>query len=355
MKLSRPLSVRTFSGLLLAAAVGAVALGVALARQPSRATAAVQARSATSGIVVVDTRLGLEGAQAAGTGMVLTSTGEVLTNNHVIAGATSIEVAVPQTGRRYTATVVGYDVGADTAVLKLKNASGLATVTTGDSAKLVPGRAVRAIGNAGGTGSLTSARGTITGLDRTITVGNDRGGTERLTGLIETDAALQPGDSGGPLLDASGRVIGMDTAASTAGGDFVFETGAADGFAIPIDRALAVAAQIEAGHSSATVHIGATAFLGIDVASPDSYGFGDGTRSQGAIVAGVVPGSPADRAGLSQGDVITAIAGHAVASPGTIVSQLLQRKPGSRISLSWSDQYGSRRTATVTLVAGPPQ
>ena len=170
----------------------------------------------TAGVVVINTNLSYANASAAGTGMVVSSSGEVLTNNHVIRGATSISVVVPSTGRRYSARVVGYAIGADVAVLKLTNASGLTTVSLGSSAGLRRGDPVTAVGNAGGTGRLVSASGTIRALGQAITVNDDSGGTARLTGLIRTDADLQPGDSGGPLLDASGHVIGIDTAASSS-------------------------------------------------------------------------------------------------------------------------------------------
>jgi S1-C subfamily serine protease len=341
-------------GLLLALLAGGLLAGVAFAGRTSAARGAT-ARSANAGIVVVETNLGYQGGAAAGTGMVLTSSGEVLTNNHVIEGATSIRVVVPQTGRSYKAVVVGYDVAADTAVLQLQGAAGLATVTTGDSSTLRLGQAVRAVGNAGGTGRLATARGNVTGLGRTITASNDQGRSEQLKGLIETDAALQPGDSGGPLLDASGRVVGMDAAASTAADGFYFQAAANDAYAIPVNHALALARQIEAGRSSATVHVGDTAFLGIEAASGSGYGYGYGSSTRGAVVAAVLSGSPADRAGLSRGDQIMALDGRAIASPDALVELLLRRKPGSTISLTWLDVFGGRRQASLVLASGPPQ
>ena len=147
-----PFSRRCCGNRSVAALVGG---GFASARGTFSIKSSTGGRSARAGVVVIETQLGLEGARAAGTGMVLTFSGEVLTNNHVIEGATSIKVVIPGTGRSYQATVVGYDVGEDTAVLQLRNGSGLATVAVGDSSRLTVGQLVHAVGNAGGSGSLT--------------------------------------------------------------------------------------------------------------------------------------------------------------------------------------------------------
>jgi S1-C subfamily serine protease len=287
--------------------------------------------------------------------MVLTSSGEVLTNNHVISGATTIKVVVPKTGRTYTARVLGYNRTADVALLQLKGASNLKTVSIG-SAKPSVGATVTALGNAGGTGSITSVTGKVTGLGKSITASDDQGGSEQLTGLIETNAAVQPGDSGGPLVNSQGQVVGMDTAASSG---FGFQNvSATDAYAIPIAKALTIAHAISSGNASATVHIGATAFLGIQVASVDSLGYGAGgwgTSASGALVAGVVSGGPAASAGLAAGDVITAINGHTISSPGAISALVLTKKPGTKVSVAYVDQFGTSHTASVTLGSGPPQ
>src|SRR3954447_13443895 len=189
-------------------------------------------RTRGTGVVVIETDLAYQGNQAAGTGMVLTPSGEVLTNNHVIAGATTIRVVVPGSGKSYRARVVGYAVSDDVAVLQLSGASGLATVET-DSSTPAVGKKVPALETAGGTGGLTPAAGTVTGVDRSITASDDNGDSERLTGLIEVDANVQPGDSGGALLNAADRVIGMNTAASTGNRGFAGfgDDGGNDGYA----------------------------------------------------------------------------------------------------------------------------
>jgi S1-C subfamily serine protease len=284
----------------------------------------------------------------------------VLTNNHVIDGATTIRVRIPGTGRTYSATVVGYAVGADIAVLRLKNASGLTTVATGDATKVRLGQAVRAVGNAGGTGTLTIAPGRIIGLGKTITAGDEQGNSEQLTGLLETDAGVQPGDSGGPLIDSSGHVVGMTTAASSTGNGFFFQNAPNDAYAIPINRALELTKQIEQGRTTAALHIGPTALLGVSVGSSDPYGYGDGAgypgaSATGAVVGGVVPGSPADRAGLTDGVTILSIDGRRVASPNALRALMLQHHPGDRITLRWSDGFGNESVSTTTLASGPPQ
>jgi len=298
-----------------------------------------------TGVVVVDTKLGYEAGEAAGTGMVLTSSGEVLTNNHVIDGATSITVVVPGTTHRYTARVVGYDVSGDVAVLKLVNASSLKTISVASGTAKV-GDAVTAVGNAGGTGRLISARGTVTGLSRTITASDDNGASEQLNGLIETNANVQAGDSGGPLENAAGQVVGMDTAASTAGGPYASYSGT-DAYAIPIGKALAIAKAISDGKASSAIHVGATAFLGIEVAT-DGYG-------SGALVEGVVSNGPAASAGIGAGDVITSIGARQVTSASDVQSIVLTERAGKKVSVTFTDQTGSTRTAAVTLGSGPAQ
>jgi len=323
------------AGLVLAAAI----LGGA-----SRASGA--SASTTSGVVVIQTELGLANASAAGTGMVLTPTGEVLTNNHVIRGATTIRVRVPATGRTYGARVLGYSISADVALLKLSGASGLETVSVGNSSSVRLGDEVTAVGNAGGTGRLTAKIGAITGVGRTITVNDGNGNGARLTHLLETDAGVRPGDSGGPLLDAAGRVIGMTAAASFELGS---RSASSDGYAIPVNRATSIVRRIERGESSASVHVGATPFLGI---AADTRRF-DGDR--GVAVAGVNDGSPAARAGLAEGDVIVSFNGNAVPTYSKLVVRLLRWHPGDRVRLAWVDAFGTRDSATVTLTSGPPQ
>jgi S1-C subfamily serine protease len=326
----------------LVALVALVAIGGGTAYAATRATS----RPIGTGVVVIDTNLAYQNASAAGTGIVLTSSGEILTNNHVIAGATTIRVVVPKTTHTYTARVVGYSTTADVAVLQLQKASNLKTVKTGNASNLKLGARVTAVGNAGGTGTLTSSSGTVTGLNKTITVQDDNGATEQLTGLIETNATLQPGDSGGPLLNSAHRVVGIDTAASSSS---PFASASSDAYAIPIGKATTIAKQIVSGKSSATVHIGATAFMGVQLENSPSF------AGQGATIVGVVPGGPAATAGLVPGDVITAVAGRAVSGPSDIEPIILAHKPGDNVTVTYTDASGQSQSATITLASGPPQ
>jgi S1-C subfamily serine protease len=328
---------------LVAAVISALAAGAGVA------LAGAKAAPIGRGVVVVETNLAYQGAAAAGTGIVLDASGEVLTNNHVIAGATTVRVVLPGTGRTYSASVLGYSRTNDVAVLQLQGASNLKTLTLGTS-RLAVGQAVTALGNAGGAGHLVTVTGRVTGLGKSITAADDQGGTEQLTGLIEMNAAIVPGDSGGPLLDRRGRVIGMDTAGSVGGFQDVAAT---DAYAIPIGRATAIAKQILAGQSSATVHVGDTPFVGIQVGSVDA-GFGQ-PPAAGALVVGVVPNGPADAAGLVQGDVITALDGQAISSPADLPALILAQKPGATVTVGYTDPTGASATVTVTLGSGPPQ
>jgi len=295
------------------------------------------------GVVDITTRLGVQGGEAAGTGMVLNPSGDVLTNNHVVDGATSISVTDVGNGLTYSATVVGTDKTQDIAVVKLAGASGLKTVDTGNSSTLAVGAAVTAIGNAGGVGGTPSvATGHVTDLDQAITASDESDdSSEELTGLIQTDAALRPGDSGGPLVNSQGVVMGMDTAASTG---FQFQSGT-EGFAIPISEALSIAKQMMAGQGSDTIHIGQAALIGVVVE--------DGEQNSGADVVSVEPGSPADGAGLVAGDVIDSLGGQSIDSATALTNLMQRHHPGQNVRLGWIDTGGQQTSTTMQLAVGP--
>ncbi len=316
-----------------------------LTPQQSAAAAAV-----SKGLVDVVTTIGYDGAQGAGTGIVLSADGLVLTNHHVVTGATSIRATDVGNGKTYDATVVGYDSSHDVAVLRLKGASGLTVAPLGSSASVRVGDDVVAVGNAGGVGGTPSAvAGTVRALGQQITVQDERDGSpRRLSGMIRFDAAIAPGDSGGAVVDEVGKVVGMTTAGSSSAGS-TDPAAMVDGYAVPIDQARSIAQQIIDGRSSSTVHIGENGFLGVQVA-PDAP---QGTGAAGAQVAGVVPGSPAEGAGIRAGDVVTTVDGDAVASATALHDAMSAHQPGDRVLVAWTDATGKKHTAHVRLGSGP--
>jgi S1-C subfamily serine protease len=336
---------------------GASFWGLQAARSPqptaAESTSAI-AGKVDDGVVNIVTTLGFQSARAAGTGIVLTSSGEILTNNHVIEGATSIRATDVGNGQTYQARVVGYDRSHDIAVLKLQGASGLDTVATGNSGSAAVGEKVVALGNAGGRGGTPSVvTGRIIALGVSVTATDNAAGTsERLHGMIGHNAPIQPGDSGGPLVNRTGKVIGINTAASAGSKGFQLQ-GPTQAFAIPINRALSIAQQIESGRDTATVHIGKTGFVGVGVASTaqaQRQGIPAGT---GALIASVFPGTAASAAGLQAGDVIVAAGGQRVGSPLALQTVLGHHHPGDRVNISWVDQGGTHHSAQITLHAGP--
>jgi S1-C subfamily serine protease len=290
------------------------------------------------GIVDIYTTLGYENGRAAGTGMILTRSGEVLTNNHVISGATRFKVVDVTTHRRYSATVVGYSVSRDIAVLQLAHASGLRTVKRGGAVPLHVGMRIVARGNAQGLGGPPkTARGQIIALHQQIVAKDETGDTETLSNVIATNAPVVPGYSGGPLENSQNRVLGIVTAGSTSG--------VHRGFAIPLSQALQIARRIESGKSNAVVHVGPTAFLGVELT--DAAG--------GAKIFSVVPGKPADVAGLVKGDVITSLNGETISSRADVRQTVLMLVPGKAVAIGWTDTNGVPQTGTITPISGPPQ
>jgi S1-C subfamily serine protease len=335
------------------------------------------------GLVIINTTLQYDSEVAAGTGMVLNADGLVLTNNHVIEDSTKISATVVSTGRTYPATVVGYDKTGDVALIQLQHASGLTTVPIGNSASIRVGDTVVALGNAEGQGSITAVSGQVTGLDQSITASDEGSSTasETLNGMIQTNADIVPGDSGGPLADSAG-VIGVDTAGNDAN-----DQQASAGFAIPIDTALSVARQIATGHASSVITIGYPPFVGIFIgsgsaSSPQAQAQQEGQQngggsggapacytsnsdlsvpsviapvSSGTLIIGTICGSPAAAAGLTGGAVITAVNGRAVGSPDDLSAVLSRFHPGEVISVTWVSPSGQRTTSSLHLTAGPPQ
>jgi S1-C subfamily serine protease len=293
-------------------------------------------------VMNIDATLGLQNARVAGTGIVLSANGLVLTNNHVIQGGTAITATSVLNDKTFTATVVGFDRSHDLAVLQLSKASGLKKISVGDSAKVKVGDSIIAIGNAGGDGGLpTSVTGTVTALDQSIVATDEDGQNQkRLSGMIQTAADIRAGDSGGPLVSRVGQFIGVNTAASV---DPQEQATGGKGFSIPSNAALAIAQQIINGQASDTVHIGQTAFLGI----------GTKEGQGGASVSSVSNGGPAQKAGIAGGDVVKTFDGKAVDGPAAITAILDKHHPNDEVAITWTDRQGRARSGTVRLATGP--
>ncbi|HVL05843.1 MAG TPA: trypsin-like peptidase domain-containing protein [Acidimicrobiales bacterium] len=277
--------------------------------------------------------------EGAGTGMVVSADGEVLTNAHVVAGASRIQVKLANSDRTYDATVVGADAGSDVALLRLQGGNNLPTVAFGRSGDLQVGDQVVAIGHALALpGGPTVTTGIVSALDRSIGNGNDR-----LEHLIQTDAAINPGNSGGPLANIAGEVVGMNTAViqQAAGG-----VGAQNlGFAIASDTLVPLLEDLRRGGRGQS-----RAFLGVSTypVNPDVRQRFGLSASEGALVVDVTVGSPADAAGLRAGDVITALGDRRISSPEDLSGAVRAHRPGDRVELRW--QRGPQeRSAPVTL------
>jgi S1-C subfamily serine protease len=384
---------------LVGAALGA--LGMALLRPPGLPGASTSSLTGSAGgrddglndqavydklapsVVDITATLRYDDETAEGTGFAFGSSGDlVLTNNHVIRDSTSVAVTVASTGKAYAANVVGTDVSADIAVLQLdgRDRPRLRGAAIGDSADVQLGDPVLAIGNqAGQGGTPTIAPGIINSLDRTVEA-NDAGSgfTETLHDMLQTSAQIEPGDSGGPLANAAGQIIGIDTAASTGAGSA--------GFAILASSAVRIARQIASGQPVAGTTIGTGGFLGVLVApgtsarasseSPVSLTLltfrgtarGPGcldtqseaempatgtTGRSGAWVEGVLCATPAAASGLAEGDVIIRAAGRPVSSPEELVSIVAGCEPDTEVPVTWAEANGVLKTALIRVGSAP--
>jgi S1-C subfamily serine protease len=333
-------------------------------------------------VVDVTATLTYDDETASGTGFVIDGrTGLILTNNHVIRDATSVTVTVPATDQAYQADIVGVDVTADVAVLQIRPVAGLPGVPLGDSTTVTAGAQVMSFGNqAGAGGSPAVAPGVITGTDRTIQAADGAAGfSETLHGMLATTARIEPGDSGGPLADSSGTVIGVDTAAGTGGAD--------TGYAIPINAAMAVERQITGRQPGQGISLGVDGFLGVIVGSGTarspavqqaqerSVVAGAANRSSspgcvptqgdvttpariapvpaGALVIGVLCNTGAATAGIAEGDVITTADGHQVQSPAALTAIVAGCRPGTVVPVTWVSTAGLARTSRIRLSPAP--
>ncbi len=282
--------------------------------------------------------------QAAGTGQILTPDGEVLTNNHVVDGSTSISVVIAShPGTSYKAHVIGVAPARDVALIQIEGVSGLPTVTFGASSSVKIGDPVIAIGNALGQGGPpTVTTGNVTALDQTITASEGGGNSEQLTGMIQSDAQISPGDSGGAIVNASGQVIGMITAGDVQG--FRSQTSTTN-YSIPTDTAISYVNKIRSGQASSEIVYGQVGFMGVSVR--------DVSTGNGAQVVTVQPGSPAESAGITPGSVISKVGGTTITSSASLGTAIRSHKSGDQVSVTWTDQRGTH-TTTMTLAGVNP-
>jgi len=291
-------------------------------------------------------------AAAAGTGLIITSSGDVLTNNHVVEGSVSIKVSIQGKSGTYTATVIGVDPADDVAVIHINGVSGLPTVTIADSSTVTVGDTVYALGNAlglGGTPRVT--QGIVTALDQTITASDNGAQAEQLTGMIQSDAEISPGDSGGALVNSAGQVIGMITAGQAQG----FRSNSTTiAFAIPSSKAVDIANRILAGQAGNGIYIGPVGYLGVSVQTLDATSAAQLglSISSGAYVRAVMAGSPAEHAGITAGSVITRVNSAVVDTATSLGNALHQYKPGDQVKITWISGSATH-TANVTLISGP--
>jgi S1-C subfamily serine protease len=351
------------------------------------------AKKVEPGLVDITATLKYNGETAEGTGMIISASGLVLTNNHVIDQATKVQAALVIQGATssasYSAKVLGYDSADDVALLQLVGAAGLPVEQFGNSSQVSLGTPVLALGNAQGRGGAKPAQGIINALDRSIQASDEGSNTtENLKHMLQTNARIQQGDSGGALANNAGQVIGMITAANTGSprgaGTGSDSGGGTLGFAIPINSALSIARQIVAGKPSATIYIGVPGFLGVEVATSDSESprqqaadeiKAGGTRSgspacqtsnaqpvvpqkvapiaAGALIVGVLCDTAADAAHMVPGDVITAVNGQPITTPGSLTSTTTKYHPNEIVSVLWVSLDGAEHSTRMQLGQGP--
>ena len=349
------------------------------------------AKKVDPGLVDIISTLKYNSETAEGTGMIISSSGLVLTNNHVIDGATTVQARLVDPGHNsaasYPAQVVGYDATDDVALLQLQGASGLPTETFGNSSQVSLGTQVLALGNAEGQGGAKAAAGIINALNRSIQASDEgSNSTEDLNHMLQTNAPIKQGDSGGALANNAGQVIGMITAANTSTSSQVGSSGGTLGFAIPINSALTIARQIASGQQSATVYIGLPGFLGVEVAASSSpnpqqqaadeaqgggrAASGGGPACQatdqpagipahiapvaaGALILGVLCDTAAGSAGMVPGDVITSVEGQPITTPDSLTGITAMYHPDNIVSVDLGEPRRHQAHDAMMLGPGP--
>lgn len=335
--------------LLLAGVAAAPATAAPATAAPATLDQSTLLGQVVPSLVDISTNLSYQGALGSGAGILIDPAGDVLTNNHVIEGATEITAVSLANSRSYAVDVIGFDRASDIALIRLRGAEGLPVASLGTSSSVAVGDPIAAVGNSdGAVGNPSFAPGSVTEIGASVRASDEGGGRTRLLDdLIRVAADIRPGDSGGPLVNSAGQVVGVTVAATLTYGLTGVRGG--EGFAIPIDRAMAIANQIRSGTPSPSIHLGDTAFIGVGIAdAPPVAG-----AVPGAVVRQVLPDTPAQAAGLLSGDVITAVDGIPVQSAADLSGVMDQRRPGDTITLTWIDRAGYPRSAPVVVSKGP--
>jgi S1-C subfamily serine protease len=289
---------------------------------------------------VVNVKVEGFGGRGEGSGVVIDEKGIILTNSHVVAGSTDVQIVFPD-GEEVDGKVLGADPDRDLAVVQIDE-TGLDAIEIGNSSDLRLGDEVVAIGFPLGLGGPTVTKGIVSGEDRTIEADSGFAGIECLVGLLQTDAAINPGNSGGALVDRAGRLVGVNTAAAGQAENI--------GFAIAIDQALPVIDEILEEPSSER------AWLGVftqTMAPGAAFDLGIDPDQEGSVIVDVVPNSPAADSGLEQGDVIVAVGGEAISSNSDLTSALTQLDPGQQVDVSVVHPGGDEESVEVELGERP--
>jgi len=278
-----------------------------------------------------------------GSGVVLTADGYIITNNHVVEGGSAYKVTIA--GETYDAEVVGSDPSSDVAVIKAKDASGLTPIEIGASAKPVIGEWVMTIGSPFGL-EQSVATGIVSATSRSQIVnastdqyGNSTGESTIYPNMIQTDAAINPGNSGGALVDADGKLIGINTLITSYSGNY-----SGVGFAIPVNYAVNLAQQIIDGKTPTHAQLGVSLST-VNAQNAKRYGL---SVDEGAYVAAVSEGSGAAEAGLQEGDIVTKFDGKDVASASDLMLDVRSKNPGDKVTLD-VNRNGETKQVEVTL------
>jgi len=315
-----------------------------VAKQVSPAVVSITSKTVTRGFFG-----DVQQAQGAGTGMIVTSDGLILTNRHVVDDTTANYTVITNDGKSYSAKVVSKDSVNDVAFVRI-TATGLPVIKLGDSGAVKVGQRVVAIGNALGQYQNTVTDGIISGLSRGVVAGDSTGAggnAEVLQNLLQTDAAINPGNSGGPLVNLDGQVVGINTAVAGQAQNI--------GFAIPINEAKPLIASVESVGHIVRPYLGVR-YLAIDkqVATQNSLVVSTGAwvQASDAQNPGVVAGSPADKAGVKEGDIITKVGGDTIDATHSLQSLVSKHKVGDKVAIVVL-RDGKPLTLSTTLEAAP--